>query len=84
MIDDVVKACLHDDLRWVRESMLTKLEGLCDYDVRRPLTGTGTNLLGLVKLLTLSEQVYLGDIFNRPSLDPHPRFDDPGFRNRDS
>ncbi len=40
-----------------------KLEGLSEYDVRRPLTRTGTNLLGLVRHLTLSEARYLGEIF---------------------
>ncbi len=83
MIDEFAKQYLHDDLRWVRQSVLSKLEGLSEYDVRRPLTKTGTNLLGLVKHLTLSEAQYLGDIFGRPFPDQLPRFDDPGFANRD-
>jgi len=33
--------------------MLSKLEGLFEYDIRRPLTPTGTNLLGLIKHLQL-------------------------------
>lgn len=84
MIDDFAKEYLHEDLRWVRESILGTLDGLSDYDVRRPLTRTGTNLLGLVKHMTLSEVVYLGEIFDRPYPGPHPRFDDPDYRNRDS
>jgi hypothetical protein len=36
-------------LQDVREVLLWKLEGLSDYDIRRPMTPTGTNLLGLVK-----------------------------------
>ena len=55
MIDDFAKAYLHDELRWVRESLALKLDGLSEYDVRRPLTETGTNLLGLVNHLSLSE-----------------------------
>jgi hypothetical protein len=83
VIDDFAKTYLHDDLRWVRASLLLKLEGLSEYDVRRPLTGSGTNLLGLVKHLTLSEATYLGEIFDRPFSPPLPRFDDPGYQNRD-
>ena len=65
MIDDFAKGYLHDNLRWARESLLLKLEGLSEYDVRRPLTRTGTNLLGLVRHLSLSEARYLGAIFER-------------------
>ena len=83
MIDDFAKAYLHDNLRWVRESLLLKLEGLSEYDVRRPLTGTGTNLLGLVKHLALSEARYLGEIFDRPFPEPLPGFEDSGYRNHD-
>jgi len=68
----------------VRQSVLENLDGLSEYDVRRPLTRTGTNLLGLVKHLTLSEAVYLGDVFGRTFPERHPRFDDPGYRNRNS
>ncbi len=78
MINDFAKT-----LQWVRQSVLDELDGLSEYDVRRPLTRTGTNLLGLVKHLTLSEAVYLGDLFNRPFPERHPRFDDLSYRNRD-
>jgi hypothetical protein len=57
---------LHSDLREVREVMLWKLDGLSEYDVRRPLTSTGTNLLGLVKHLSIAELRYFGDVFDRP------------------
>jgi hypothetical protein len=40
---------LHDYLQHGREALLWKLEGVSDYDARRPLVATGTNLLGLVK-----------------------------------
>ena len=52
MIDEFAKEYLHDDLRRMRETMLWKLDGLPEYDIRRPLTATGTNLLGLVHVLT--------------------------------
>ena len=83
MIDEFAKGYLHDSLRWVRESLLTKIEGLSEYDVRRPLTHTGTNLLGLIKHLTITEARYLGEIFDRPYADPLPSFTDPGYANRD-
>lgn len=34
-----------------RAAMVGKLDGLSEYDRRRPLTPNGTNLLGLVKHL---------------------------------
>jgi hypothetical protein len=46
--------------------MLWKLEGLTEYNVRRPLTPTGTNLLGLVKHLANVEIGYFGATFGRP------------------
>ena len=60
------KASLHGSLREVREVLLWKLEGLSEYDIRRPLTPTGTNLLGLIKHLTNTEARYFGDVFGRP------------------
>jgi uncharacterized damage-inducible protein DinB len=63
---DEFKATLHRYLRAAREAVLWKLEGLGEYDVRRPLTPTGTNLLGLVKHLAVVEAGYLGDSFGRP------------------
>ena len=76
MIDEFAKEYLHDDLRWVRETMLWKLDGLSEYDVRRPLTATGTNLLGLVKHLSVWEARYFGEVFDRPFPEPLPRWDD--------
>ena len=45
--------------------MVWKLDGLSEYDVRRPLTATGTNLLGLVKHLATVEAWYFGEVFGR-------------------
>ena len=50
-----------------RTVVVGSLDGLSEYDVRRPLTPTGTNLLGLVKHLTGIELGYLGDSAGRPS-----------------
>ncbi len=76
MIDELAKEYLHDELRWTREALVWKLDGLSDYDIRRPLTATGTNLLGLVKHLATWEARYLGEIFNRPFPEPLPRWQD--------
>lgn len=56
---------LHRYLRTAREAVLWKLDGLSEYDVRRPLTPTGTNLLGLVKHLATTEQEYFGACLGR-------------------
>lgn len=65
MIDEFAKDYLHADLQEARESVLWKLEGLDEYSVRRPMTRTGTNLLGLVKHLTMTEARYFGEVFGR-------------------
>lgn len=52
-----------------REAMLWKLSGLDEYGVRRSLTRTGTNLLGLVKHLTAGELTYFSRTFDRPTPD---------------
>jgi Protein of unknown function (DUF664) len=77
VIDDFAKEYLHGDVREMRQTMLWKLEGLSEYDARRPLTDTGTNLLGLIKHLTVSEAWYFGDVFGRPFPGQWPRWDDP-------
>ncbi len=66
MIDEFAKEYLHSELREIREALVWKLDGLCEYDVRRPLTATGTNLLGLVKHRAYSDARYLGEVFGRP------------------
>lgn len=63
---------LHKYLVDQRQALLWKLDGVSEYDIRRPLTPTGTNLLGIVKHLTLIEQGYLGLVFGRPSPDMPP------------
>jgi hypothetical protein len=66
MTDANAKADLHRYLRTGREALLWKLDGLSEYDVRRPLVPSGTNLLGLVKHVASVEAGYLGDVFGRP------------------
>ncbi|MFE9954774.1 DinB family protein [Micromonospora sp. NPDC005299] len=83
MIDEFAKEYLHHDLRQIRETMLWKLDGLPEYDVRRPLTATGTNLLGLVKHLSICEARYFGEVFDRPFPEPLPRWDDPAEEDTD-
>ncbi len=61
------KQRLHDYLAENREAMTWKAEGLSEYDVRRPLTPTGTNLLGLIKHLSIAEAWYFGQTFGRRS-----------------
>ena len=46
-----LKEELHSKLQASRPTLLSKLENLSEYDRRRPMTPTGTNLLGLVKHL---------------------------------
>jgi hypothetical protein len=60
------KADLRRYLQEAREALLWKLDGLSEYDVRRPMVPTGTNLLGLVKHLASVELGYFGDTFGRP------------------
>ena len=66
------KAVLHHYLQRGREALLWKLDGLSEYDIRRPMTPTGTNLLGLIKHLASVELEYFGACFGRPSGEPLP------------
>src|ERR1700710_1469593 len=67
---------LHRYLQTARDVMLWKLDGLGEYDVRRPLTPTGTNLLGLVKHLATVELGYFGATFGRPTTEAPPWWND--------
>ena len=66
------KADLQRYLQTARDALLWKLDGLSEFDIRRPLTPTGTNLLGLVKHVASVELGYFGDTFGRPSGEPLP------------
>jgi uncharacterized damage-inducible protein DinB len=71
-----LKDRLHRSLQVSRDALLAKVEGLGEYDARRPMTSTGTNLLGLVKHFASVQLGYLGDVFGRPSGQPLPWFAD--------
>jgi Protein of unknown function (DUF664) len=71
-----LKADLHEYLRTAREVMLWKLDGLTDYDARRPLVPTATNLLGLVRHVASIETGYFGLVFGRPFPDVLPWMSD--------
>ncbi|MDT4892546.1 MAG: hypothetical protein QOE97_1581 [Pseudonocardiales bacterium] len=77
------KADLLRYLQRGREAVVWKVDGLSEYDARRPLTPTGTNLLGLVKHLAGVEAGYLGEVFGRPFDEPMPWLDDGAEPNAD-
>jgi len=73
----VLKSELHCVLKQARVANLSKLEGLGEFDLRRPLTPTGTNLLGVIKHLGGMEYGYLGETFSRYLPRPVPGDEDP-------
>ena len=77
------KETLVEYLQSARDALVWKVEGLSDYDARRPMTPTGTNLLGLVKHLASVELGYFGDTFGRPSGIELPWHDDDADMNDD-
>jgi uncharacterized damage-inducible protein DinB len=83
MVDADHKAHLQRYLQVARDALVWKLDGLSEYDVRRPMVATGTNLLGLVKHVASVEAGYLGEVFGRPFPDPIPWTDDDAEPNAD-
>jgi uncharacterized damage-inducible protein DinB len=77
------KADLYRYLQAAREALLWKLDGLSEYGIRRPLTPTGTNLLGLIKHVASVELGYFGNTFGRPFDEPLPWFADDTEPNAD-
>jgi hypothetical protein len=73
---DMIGDDLRHYLQQSRDAVLRALDGLGEYDARRPLTPTGTNLLGLVKHLVGIEASYLGDCVGRPFPVPLPWVED--------
>jgi hypothetical protein len=69
------KTDLHGYLKTARQALVWKLEGLSEYDIRRPLVPTGTNLLGLIKHCASVEFGYFGGTFGRPSDERLPWFE---------
>jgi hypothetical protein len=68
------KQSLHVSLDRHRDAVLWKLEGLDDANLRRAMTPSGTNLLGLVKHLAAVEYNWFCQTFGRDT-EPLP-FDD--------
>ena len=71
-----LKEELHGKLQAGRAVLLSKLENLSEYDRRRPMTPTGTNLLGLVKHIAGLEYGYLGESFGYPAPESIPWIED--------
>lgn len=59
------KESLHTSLGRHRDVILWKLDGLDDADLRRPMTPSGTSLLGLVKHLASVEYSWFCQTFGR-------------------
>ena len=68
------KATLLRYLRRERTEILAKLDGLGEYDARRPLTRTGTNILGVIKHVASVQVGYLHDTFRGESAMDLPWF----------
>jgi uncharacterized damage-inducible protein DinB len=77
------KTDLRHYLQAGREALLWKLDGLSEYDIRRPMVSTGTNLLGIVKHVASVEAGYFGETFGRPFPEPLPWLDDGAEPNAD-
>lgn len=83
MGDADLKQTLTTYLQSGRDVLLWKLDGLGEYDIRRPMTSTGTNLLGLVKHLASVEAGYFGFVMGRPFPEPMPWADEDSEPNSD-
>ena len=77
------KSDLHRYLQDAREALLWKLDGLSEYNIRRPMVPTGTNLLGLIKHVASVELGYFGDTFGRPFGERLPWLEDDAEPNAD-
>jgi uncharacterized damage-inducible protein DinB len=77
------KRIIHQYLDKQRRALLQKLDGVDERAVRWPMTGTGTNLLGLVKHVASIELDYFGEVFDRPSNVPLPWNDEGSDTNAD-
>ena len=70
-------------LQAARNALVWKLDGASEYDIRRPMTRTGTNLLGLVKHAAGVEAGYFGFCFGRPFDEEHPWMEEDAEPNAD-
>jgi uncharacterized damage-inducible protein DinB len=67
-----------------RATLLRKLEGLDEQDVRRPLVASGTSLLGIVNHLAFAEDYWFGQVFagepeELPRTEPGQELDEPSL-----
>jgi len=83
MTESDPKADLRRHLQAAREALVWKLDGLSEYDTRRPMVPTGTDLLGLVKHVAGVEAGYFGETFGRPFPEPLPWLDEGAEPNAD-
>ena len=83
MTESDPKADLRGYPQAAREALVWKLDGLSEYEIRRPLTPTGTNLLGIVKHVASVEAGYFGDTFGRAFAEPLPWMDEDAEPNAD-
>lgn len=77
------KADLHRYLQIARDALVWKLDGLSEYDIRRPMVPSGTNLLGLIKHVASVELGYFGETFGRRFEETLPWFDEGAEPNAD-
>lgn len=56
----------------LNDQVIDKVGGVGEYDLRRPLTPSGSSLLGIVKHLATVQAGYFGDVFGRPFAEPLP------------
>jgi uncharacterized damage-inducible protein DinB len=81
--DDDPKDVLQRYLQASREALVWKMEGLSEYEIRRPMVATGTNLLGLVKHAACVELGYFGEAFGRRFDEVLPWFEEGAEPNGD-
>jgi hypothetical protein len=79
--DEKAELCYY--LERARDALIWKLGGLSEYDMRRPMVATGTNLLGLVKHVASVVAGYFGAVFDRPFPEPMPWYEDDAEPNAD-
>ena len=72
MTDEGQKADLQRYLQAARDALLWKLEGLSEYDARRPGPPDRHEPLGLLKHLAYVEMGYFGPTFGRPVPEVEP------------
>lgn len=68
---DHSKELLQEYLSDAREAIVYKAQGLNDRLARKPLTPTGTHILGVIHHLAITEYGYFGECLNRTIDDPY-------------